>query len=233
MLNFFFPRNVMNSTSVRLLPCPVEPRSRRIFKHFLLKRGLWILSFLPLLVSCKTKPGPDPRLDLVPTSQYMDTVDKFSDRAQAYSGLFNTLDVYGTILNSRVLSHQTDQMARIYLWEKEKYDEEIKKMNQSNEEESRFFVSIYTPDRKYHDLNKSKNLWKIFLDVDGRRFEGSAKKMKMLQPEIQGFYHFHTVFSTPYVVTFKVPMTLVQKHLSKMTFTGPIGSASLDFYPIE
>lgn len=184
-------------------------------------------------LSCKSKPAPDPRLDLVPLSRYMDTVDAYSDRAQAYSGLFNTLDIYSTILNIRVMTGQTDQLARLYLWEKEKYDEEILKMNNHLQVESRFFVSIYTPDRKYHDLNKSKNLWKIFLDVNGRRFEGSAKKMKMLQPEIQGIYHYHTNFSTPYIVSFPVPMNEVQKFKSKMTFTGPIGSASVDFAPIE
>ncbi len=184
-------------------------------------------------LSCKTKPGPDPRLDLVPVSRYMDTVDAYSDRAQAYSGLFNTLDIYSTILNSKVLTGQTDQFARLYLWEKEKYDEEIIKMNSQIQKEARFFVSIYTPDRKYHDLNKSKNLWKIFLDVDGKRFEGTAKKMKMLQPELQAIYHYHTNFSTPYIVTFPVPMADIQKFSSKMTFTGPIGSASLDFSPSE
>lgn len=199
------------------------------------RKLIFLLGFLitSFSLSCKTKPGPDPRLDLVPTSRYMDTVDRYSDRAQAYSGLFNTLDIYATILNTRVLSHQNDQLARTFLWEKEKYDQEIIEMNKSLAAESRFFVSIYTPDRKYNDLNKTKNLWKIFLDVNGRRFEGSAKKMKMLQPEIQGIYHYHTVFSTPYMVTFPIPMIEVQKHNAKMTFTGPIGSASLDFYPVE
>jgi hypothetical protein len=213
--------------SVELLKNQMSPRGPRIV--------IWLMGllFLPFSFACKTKPGPDPRLDLVPTSRYMDTVDRYTDRAQAYSGLFNTLDIYATILNSRVLSHQTDQMARTFLWEKEKYDEEVIKMNQNLAQESRYFVSIYTPDRKYHDLNKTKNLWKIFLDVNGRRYEGSAKKMKMLQPEIQGIYHYHTVFSTPYIVTFPVPMIEVQKFNSKMTFTGPIGSASLDFYPVE
>lgn len=190
------------------------------------------LSMLGLL-GCTTTAAVDPRLELMPVSRYMDKLDEFSNRTQTYSGLFNTLDLHASILNNVVMRGQIDQMARIYLWEKEKYDEEMTKSQEILNQEARFFVSIYTPDRRYNDLYKSKNLWKIFLDVQGKRYEGTAKKIKMLGPEIQALYHYHSRFSAPYIVTFPVPMTAIQYSKSKLTFTGPIGAASVSFDEIR
>lgn len=182
------------------------------------------------LLSCKTQPQIDPRLELISKSQYLNTVDYYSARDQVFSGLQNTIDLHGTMLNSEVMSAQLQYKARVYLWEKEKFMEETAKANAQMKKETSVFVSFYTPERKHNQLNKSKDLWKIFLDVNGKRYEAlKPLKMKELVSEVQGLYHYHQLFSTPYILTFPVSTFEAQKGAVKLTVTGPVASASIDF----
>jgi hypothetical protein len=91
------------------------------------------------------------------------------------------------------------------------------------------FLSLYTPERKHDDLHKNKTLWKIFLDSQGRRYEGKAVKIKLLTNEIQAMYPEHTRFATPYLVTFPVSTKSVDGQPTKLTLTGTVSSVSLDF----
>jgi len=84
--------------------------------------------------------------------------------------------------------------------------------------------------RKHDDFHKNQTLWKIFLDVDGKRHEGKTKKIKLLTEELQGIYQFHNRFSTPYSVVFPVPMKQIEAAKEvKITVTGPVGSATLEY----
>ena len=187
---------------------------------------------LTSMISCSTLPSPDPSLNLISESTYQEIISENTQHQQKYSGLYNTIDVTATILNSKVTSAQTDQYARLYLWDLTKYNEEKAKAESNLNKEASFFVSFYTPEKKHDDLNKNKTLWKIFLDVDGKRHEGKVKKIKLLTEELQGFYPFHNRFSTPYMITFSTPMKEIEnKKNIKLTITGPIGSASLIYNP--
>lgn len=181
-------------------------------------------------LGCSNHPPLDPRLNLISTSEYMNIVDEFSDRNQVFSGLVNTIDLHGTLINSKVSISQLRYKAKIYFWEKEQYDQESKKVDADLKKQVQVFVSFYTPERRHNELIKSKDLWKIFLDVNGKRYESlKPLKVKQLVSEIQGMYHYHTRFSTPYLLTFPVSSYEIEKFPSKLTVTGPVASASIDF----
>ncbi len=183
-----------------------------------------------LVFGCKSHPPVDPRLNLISTSQYMNVIDEYTDRNQVFSGLENTIDLHGTLINSKIAMSQLAYKARVYFWEKEKYDLEQKKIEVDLKKQIQVFVSFYTPERRHNELIKSKELWKIFLDVNGKRYEAlKPVKIKQLVSEIQGMYHYHTRFSTPYLLTFPVSSYEIEKFPSKLTVTGPVASASIDF----
>ncbi|QDK38919.1 hypothetical protein [Bdellovibrio sp. NC01] len=162
-------------------------------------------------------------------NQYFEIVDQNSDQVTRYSGLYNLLDVQGTALTSKVLLAQMDQLTRIYQWDENKFKEEKAKNEGRVNKEAEFFLAFYTPERKSDDLNKPNTQWRIFLDVDGKRYDGKITKIKIAFPELVSLYPSFNRFYTPYSVVFNVPMRLVENKPMKMTITGSVGSAVLNF----
>lgn len=189
------------------------------------------LFIFTLMASCSSKSiAPSPTMKLISESDYQQTIKKNARQEQVYSGLYNAIDMTGMIINSEVSEAQVDQMARVYIWDENKYTQEKVKSEDKLRKESEFFVSFFTPERKHDDLHKNKTLWKIFLDVDGKRFEGKVSKVKLLTEEIQSLYPFHNRFSTPYSIVFPVAMKQIEQSASiKLTITGPVGSSTVDF----
>jgi hypothetical protein len=186
------------------------------------------LSFI-LLTACATHEVTSTGLELMTESQYEAIIDTFTDRIETYKGLYNAVQVSATIINTPVAMAQIDQKARLYQWDQKKFNSERSATQDKLTKKTEIFVSFYTPERKHDDLHKSDSVWKIFLDVDGQRFEGKATKMKEQTIEIAGIYSYHTRFSTPYSVTFPVSTKRIENQPSKLTLTGPAGSAQLNF----
>ncbi|MFN7903656.1 MAG: hypothetical protein ACK5P5_00580 [Pseudobdellovibrionaceae bacterium] len=200
-----------------------------ILRHGVLLRKLFLLTVL-FSMSCTNQPKIDSRVNLISSSEYMNIIDEYSDRKQVFSGLQNTIDLNGTLINSKVAFAQLGYKAKVYFWEKEKYDIEYKKVDGELKKQVQVFLSFYTPERRHNELIKSKDLWKIFLDVNGKRYEAQKPvKIKQLISEIRSMYHYHTQFSTPYMLTFELNTYEVENFPSKLTVTGPVASASIDF----
>lgn len=187
------------------------------------------LGSLLLSAGCASKFPDHPTLKLSDENDYYKAVKTFSDRKQIYDGFYNTLDLSMVFLNTPVSRLQLDQNARIYQWNEDTYTNEKAKNEDRLAKQSDFFLSLYTPDSKNNDLNKLKTLWKVFLDAGGRRYEAKIVKIKTLPSETLTLYPNYNRFSTPYKVTFPVPISLVENAESKVTLTGPVGSAQLVF----
>lgn len=191
----------------------------------------YLLSLFLLLTSCASYEVTPSGKALSTSGDYITVIDKHSDKVRKYSGFYNTLDMEGTVITSQVAEAQLQQGQSLYQWDDKKLAEEKSKFEARLSKESEIFLSFYTPDRKNDTLFKSGGMWKIFLDVDGRRFEGKASKMKMPLPEIEGYYPYHNRFYTPYSVVFPVPMRSIENKPMKLTITGAIGSGVLEFNP--
>lgn len=186
--------------------------------------------FLALnLISCASTTTNRAGLNIMSESAYESVIDKWSDNIENYNGLSNTMSIKATLLNNEAATAQLDQNARLFQWDQITFDNEKKKLETRLGQQTEVFVSFYSPERKWDDLYKSKTLWKIFLDVDGMRFEGKATKIKLLPREIQGLYHYHTSFATPYTVSFPVPASTLDGKTVRLIFTGSVGSATLNF----
>lgn len=197
-------------------------------KSYLILSWFWLTL---VNVSCTTtQDSIGSNINLIPEPEYQKTISENSRQKQIYSGLYNTMDLTATILNSKVSQAQTDQMARLYIWDENKYTQEKLKAEEKLTKETEYFVSFYTPERKHDDLHKNQTLWKIFLDAGGKRYEGKAKKIKLLTEELQGIYKYHNRFATPYSVIFPVPVKQIENAQGiKLTITGPVGSATLEY----
>ena len=185
--------------------------------------------FLILELSCATSlPMPVGVKELSP-SDYENLIQQKTKKVEIYLGLENKLTVAATRLDSEVTEGTLSHSARLAQWEEPKYKEERFKIVTKHTDRTEFFVSFYTPERKLADLANTKNLWKIYMDVNGQRYEGKATKVKQLLSEIQALYPHHNRWSTPFMISFPVSTALTENKSAVITLTGAVGSAQLKF----
>ncbi|WII72889.1 hypothetical protein QJS83_03265 [Bdellovibrio sp. 22V] len=187
--------------------------------------------FLLVLSACASYEVTPSGRTIKTADDYMKVIERYSDSERRYSGFYNTLDIEATLLNSKIAQAQLEQNQMLYQWDDARFNEKKAEYETRLSRETELFLSFYTPDRKNDDLSKTNTMWKIFLDVDGRRYEGKAKKIKLQLAEIEGMYPYHNRFYTPYSVIFPVPMRTIENKPIKVTVTGVIGSGTLEFNP--
>lgn len=191
----------------------------------------YLLGFFLFLSACASYEVTPSGNTLRTTGNYMDVIEKYTDKTRRYSGFYNTMDMEATVINSSVAEAQLGQSSMLYQWDDKKFAEEKAKYEARLNKETEIFLSFFTPEKKNDDLFKENTIWKIFLDIDGKRFEGKAKKIKLQLAEIEGLYPYHNRFYTPYSVTFPIPMKSIEGKALKMTITGAVGSGELNFNP--
>lgn len=194
-----------------------------------MKYGLILIAFI--LGACATH-------DITPAGQLIDSsrdyapiIDKNSDRVRRYSGFYNILDAEGTLLTTTVLEAQVQQNALLYQWDESKIASERSKAMARTDKETELFLSFFTPERKNNDLAKTNTIWKVFLDANGRRYEGSVSRIRISVAELEGLYPYYNRFYIPYSVKFPVAVKSLEGRPVKVTITGTIGSGTLDFGP--
>lgn len=188
-----------------------------------------LLLYTLVTTSCVTPLRTQTGVPDVSASDYENILTTKTKKLEVYDGLYNVLTVQATWLDSQMMEASLSQSARNAQWSELIYREERAKKIIKNTDTSEFFVSIYTPERRHSDLSKTKNLWKIFLEVDGQRYEGKATKVKQLLTEVQAIYRYHNRWSTPYIVSFQVPTATVENRPATLTFTGAVGAAQLKY----
>lgn len=181
------------------------------------------------LLACATR-EPNPSLNLMSESQYLSVVDENMQTTQQYDGFHNILQFSAVLMNSNMQRAHRDQKARVYLWDEQIYNDESAKMEADLKVNTMVFISFFTPEAKNDNLAKSDTQWKLFLDVGGRRFEGKAKKVKLLTNEIRSFFPEHNRWSTAYWISFPVSTEFIDQNPgAKLTVTGPVTSKSVSF----
>lgn len=195
----------------------------------LLKTSLMALIAFSLS-SCASRLTTPDGVPEISVSAYQSLVTQKTQRAEIYEGISNILTIQATWLDSQWTEASLSHSARLSQWNEQSYREEREKRINENAESTRFFVSFFTPDRKYSDLSpRSKGLWKIFLEVNGQRYEGKVSRIKQSLSETQVMYPYHNRWSTPYIISFPVATALVENKPAVLTFTGAYASTQLKF----
>lgn len=183
-----------------------------------------------LNAGCASTPE-NPHFQTMSEGQITDIIESQTQNRKLYDGFMNNLDVSATLTTEQVAKALLDQGARVYQWDQAAYADEKAKGDSFRASQTEMFFSFFVPERKWDDLAKSTSKWKIFLDANGRRYEGKAKVWKTQLVEVKTFYPHHTRWGTPYKVTFPVATRDVEFTTAKLTLTGPIGTVSMEFSP--
>lgn len=163
------------------------------------------------------------------TKNYTMGINSYSDGDANYTGLYNTFEYRATLLNSAVHKLVLNQQAKSYLWDEEKLSKEDEKNQKKMADFTEIFLSFYTPERKNDNLTDAKSIWRVYLDVGGRRYTGKVKRDRSLLAEIQALFPYHTRWNTAYRVSFPIPTATVDTQNSQVTITGPLGTKTVNF----
>ncbi len=161
--------------------------------------------------------------------EYLSLLRKNTSRADKYSGFYQTFQADVTILTTEVQSSVLRQKAHFLQWDQKQYQQEREKSLQESNAYAKFFMRFYSPERDYDDLHKGKTIWKVFLEYSGTRFEGKVAKLSDKLIEVKTLFPNMDRFSTPYEITFNVPMTTIEQGTSKLILTSSLGSAEFSF----
>lgn len=194
-----------------------------------MKKILLALMLISVIFSCSTTPEMRDGVPVISVSEYEDLVAKKTRNVESYDGLSNQLNVSITLVDSEMAEGILARSSQIYEWNSTIFQEERAKSNANLATKTEFFMSFYTPERANNNLTSLKPVWKIYLDVNGQRFEGKVSKVKSSLADLQALYPQHNRFSSAYKVEFPIATSLTEKQDQLLTITGPSASVKLKF----
>jgi hypothetical protein len=191
-----------------------------------------------LLLSCTSKPMKETAPPAEGTAvdigkAYEQKIEAYSAGDTEYSGFYNNFEYKATLKNTAIREVLMAKRQSYYQWDETKLAAEKAKDQQELASITEVFCSFFTPDRNNDNLTDKKTIWKIYLDVGGRRYEGKPLKIRGNLAELQSLYPYHTRWNTPYTFQFQVPTTAVETQASTLTITGPLGTRSVTFKPVQ
>src|SRR5262245_38726425 len=180
-----------------------------------------LLLLVLILAGCASKPivGQN-TVTPMDSLEYSSLIRKHTVGTDQYRGFYQTFQADMTILTTEVQSASLRQRGNFLQWDMKQYQTEREKSLQEANAYSKFFMRFYSPEKDYDDLHKGKTIWKVFLEFSGNRFEGKVTKMPEKAVEVMTLYPHMDRFSTPYEITFNVPMTTVEQGASKVVLTS-------------
>ena len=197
-------------------------------KSLILILATWIA--IPIFSGCASKPIQG--LNVVAPlsdSEFAAMVAKNTRKANEYKGFYQSFQADVTILTNELMAAALKQKGAFLQWDEKQYQAEREKSVQEAAAYSKFFLRFFTPEKDYDDLAKANTIWKIYLEYNGNRFEGKVKKLSDKLIELQTIYPHMDRFSTPYLITFNVPMSTVEMGQSKLVLSSSLGSAEFIF----
>jgi len=188
-----------------------------------------LLAFCMFFASCATQLPVATGIKEISPSDYRSLVSQKTQRKEVYDGLYNQMTLAATRMDGEMSEAYLAHSARLLQWNLTQYQDEKAKWVSKGTQSTDFFVSLYTPERKHNDLSSSKSIWKIYLDVNGQRYEGKAVKMKGQLTEIQTMFPEHNRWSNAYMVSFPIAAALSEGKPATLTITGTVTSTQLSF----
>jgi hypothetical protein len=189
--------------------------------------GLIIMSLSFLLSSCSTTGGAKP-LNL--PDSYRSSVESLTVNDELYNGWTNVFHYHATLVTESLYEQQIDVLAKAKLWSEDETRSERRRLAESVANETQVFLSFYTPEIQYNDLNESGSVWRIFLDVDGKRYTGRVNKYAKNYADTKSLYPQHTPWSKAYMIQFPVSFLQIKdKSKARLVITGSLGVSQKSF----
>lgn len=162
-------------------------------------------------------------------SDYDKLVKRYTQKTNQYDGFYQTFQADMTMLATDLRTAGVARQGDYQQWDPARLQKERDSAFQQMAAQTEFFLRFFTPDNDNDDLATGKSIWRLYLDVGGKRYEGEVKKLNWKISELKNLYPNYDRFSTPYQVTFKVPTAAVESTSAKVILTSIMGTAEFSF----
>ncbi len=193
-----------------------------------MKQLVLVLSFL-FVAACATRLPLIAGVKDISSGEYSSLVEAKTQKSEVYDGLYNKLTVQLTRVDAEMTENILAYSAKLSQWSEAVYQDEKSKMISNHSTQTEFFLSFFVPEKKHDNLNIKKTTWKVYLDVNGQRYEGIAVRNKSLFLDLEAIYPHHNRWSTAYTLTFPVSTASTEGKNLTVTITGPIASTQVKF----
>jgi hypothetical protein len=175
------------------------------------------------ITACTTYPHNEGR------DEYIKKIRQHSAGDKQFSGLYHNFEFRATLLTMDVSQRIHERLDKFYEWDPSEEQEKLNRRMSELETSTKIWLSFFTPERKNDNLANKVSIWKIYLDVNGQRYEGRATKANKNYEEAKALFPYHSRWATPYYVTFPVPTREIENTAPKLTITGPLGRREVQF----
>ncbi len=183
-----------------------------------------------ILTACST-PDLNPEIEKprLTDSQYSELLSNHTRRAEHYDGFNNLYNIKVTILNTKVYSAVIDRVRFFKQYGSLEAQKEREKTYQKMSTETHFFVSYFSPQKGLTRLDRGDSLWKLYLDVNGRRVKAQIIKYPSIKQQTRALFPHHSRWSKGYLVKFRTPTNLSENHSAKLIMSSSAGSSVFTF----
>ena len=160
---------------------------------------------------------------------YKEVVDGSTRHDTQYDGFHNIIEYKTTRLSSDVLDAQVWKKAIAYNWTDSQIKEERARLDLWSHKESRFFMSFYTPNGEHIDLASTGSLWKVYLEVEGKRYHGKVIRYTGTLVEISDLFKYHNRFFEPFNIVFPIASKDIDGKKLTLILAGPVTKSTAQF----
>jgi hypothetical protein len=160
---------------------------------------------------------------------YEKLIEKFTRHDLQYDGVYNRFEAWATFLNTDTQATILQKRSDVLEWDQTQAQKEREKSFQENATQTRFALSFFVPSVKLNDLHKATSIWKLYLEADGKRYEGHAMKHLGKFEDIRAVYPYHNRWSVPYDISFDVPLSAIEKGPVTFIITSSQGAIRLTY----
>lgn len=191
---------------------------------------IFALLFSLFQISCAstTKSGADVG-GRMSDGEYESLIKKNTRHDLQYDGFYNKFEVHATFINTEVQTALLQKMSDTFSWKEFEAQKERDKMFQENAKQTKFALSFFVPSVRLNDLHKGTSIWKIYLEVDGERYDGRTTRRNGKLEDIQAQLPYHNRWSVPYDVAFNIPLSGVEGKSITLVITSSQGTSRLSY----
>lgn len=192
-----------------------------------------VLFLFTLCLSCQYK-ALNPRLGeewtpLKKSKRYR-IIKKNTKNYQQYRGLDLLFDINVTFLNTTIREDNLKKKSQYMMWSPSEAQDEASKFNLEKVNKSKFFVTMYSINKKLNQLHLKASDWTAAVILsDGSLHKGTIKLHQNLKDHNSVFYPHVESWDKSYMVTFDVPTTKLSEEAFIFDLTSPRGSARFQF----
>jgi len=185
-----------------------------------------VLTILILILSGCASSLPE---GMMSERNYKRLVQRMTQSVNRYSGLYQTFQADATLVTHEMQSALLERKGYFLRWDARQAQEEREKALQQMANETHVVLRFFSPEADYDDLEQTNSVWKVYLESNGVRHEGQARKLREKSAELLTLFPHHNRFSTLYQITFKVPTSAIESSGAKVTLTSTLGTADFNY----